>query len=87
LLNFIALMLIRAPKLDYRLELVPNRRGAPPKSGTFTRDIIMWLKYTEYSKAMSSEKAFEKVGSDFGIGADTARKAITNIRELAKPTS
>jgi hypothetical protein len=84
LLNSIALMLTQAPGLDYHLELTKPRPGQPPKPGTFTRNVLMWLKYTEYSKAMSSEKAFAAVGSDFGIGADTVRKAISNIRELAK---
>jgi hypothetical protein len=91
LLDLIGRMLGRDPGLAYRLELVSNGKGRPPKAGTGIRDLLMCAMYEQLLRdgvypngrlGYTSEDAFDAVAKHFGIGIDTVRSAVKAHRKL-----
>jgi hypothetical protein len=61
------------------LQVKVARRGAPPKPDLFGRKLRMFLAY-EGVRDVGSDEAFAKVAAEFGIGVETVRQAVTEIR-------
>ena len=85
ILSVIVLMLLRDPRLDYHLELVPNRIGAPRKAGGLWRDILMARAYQQRLAALgNSDAAFREVADIFGVSDAIVRTALTKYRSLSQ---
>jgi hypothetical protein len=93
LLDLIANMLLRDPDLPYRLELVPNGNGRPPKAGIDIRDILMTAMYAQLLRdginpngrlGLSSDDAYTAVAKHFGTGIETVRRAVKKVDKMEK---
>lgn len=56
-------------------------RGARKQPNLLARDALMFLAYKEQRKSLGSEATLSKVANDFGIGIDTVRRAVREMRK------
>jgi hypothetical protein len=64
-----------------RLKVTQRRRGARQQPDLFARKLQMFMAYKGLrASGDTSEKAFAKVATEFGIGVESVRQAVTEMR-------
>lgn len=81
-LGYALLHLIESGRLRIR---VVGKGGAPQKPDLFGRKVSMYAQYDRLRRAqIGSDAAFAKVAADFGIGVETVRQAVTEIKKRVR---
>jgi hypothetical protein len=80
-LGYALLHLIESGRLRIRVVV---GKGAPQRPDLFGRKVSMYAQYDRLRRSIGSDAAFAKVAAKFGIGVETVRQAVTEIKRRGR---